>query len=207
MNNNPERNLQQGLDAKAALARKNRRTGLIVTGMVLAMIGLSAASIPLYRLYCQVTGYSGTARGNMPEQPEILERQMTVRFNTDTDSGLPWRFTADQPPVKLKIGQEAAISFTAVNTSDKPMAGTALFNVTPPAAAKYFHKTQCFCFDFQMIAPHQTAHFPVVFYIDPELDHESQLDDLESVTLSYTFYRAESPELDKALEDFYNHEK
>jgi len=177
----------------------------IVGGMVVFMIGLTCLSIPLYRLYCQVTGYGGQpVRSDEVSNIQILDREVTVRFNTDVDSALPWSFQSDQPPVKVKIGQEVVVSFTAVNKSDEPMAGSALFNVSPPSAGKYFHKTQCFCFDYQMIAPHQTAHFPVVFYIDPEFDQETQLDDLTTMTLSYTFYRAESPELDRALEVFYN---
>lgn len=187
------------------LRRKNRRVGLFVAGAVLGMVGLTALSIPLYRLYCQVTGYGGQAVRTEEVAPmQALDRTVTVRFNTDVNSGLPWEFAADQGPVSVHIGQEVLVSFSATNTSDKPIAGSALFNVSPPLAGKYFHKTQCFCFDYQMLAPGQSAHFPVVFYIDPELATNPQLDDLKSVTLSYTFYRAESEELDRALEDFYN---
>lgn len=187
-------------------ARKNRRAGLIVLAVVGGMLGLSFASVPLYRLYCQVTGYGGQAYQSDDESTVILSRQMTVRFNTDVSPNLPWDFKSDQEPLTLNIGQEAAISFTAINGSDKPYAGTALYNVSPPAAGKYFHKTQCFCFDYQLIAPHQTAHFPVVFYIDPAIADDPQLDDLKTITLSYAFFVAESDELDKALEAFYKGE-
>lgn len=168
------------------------------------MIGLTALSIPLYRLYCQVTGYGGQAVQSELKGMVVLDREVTVRFNSDVDFGLLWTFTPDQGPVRVRLGQQVMVSFTATNTSDKPLAGTALFNVSPPIAGKYFHKTQCFCFDYQMLGPGESAHFPVIFYIDPELDQESQLDDLKSVTLSYVFYKAELPELDKALEAFYN---
>ncbi len=177
---------------------------MIVVGMVLFMIGLTALSIPLYRLYCQVTGYGGQAVQETLKDMPILDRELTVRFNSDVDSGLPWQFKPEQGPVRVKLGQEVMVSFIATNSGDKPMAGTALFNVSPAAAGKYFHKTQCFCFSYQVLNPKQTAHFPVVFYIDPALDQDRQLDDLQSVTLSYTFYRSESDELDKAQEDFYN---
>ncbi|HOO51502.1 MAG TPA: cytochrome c oxidase assembly protein [Alphaproteobacteria bacterium] len=190
------------------LAKKNRRIGFIVLAVVLCMVGLTALSIPLYRLYCQVTGYGGQAvRAENAAPDVVLDRSITVRFNTVVDKNLPWEFAADQGPVTVRIGQEALISFSATNTSQEAMAGSALFNVSPPLAGVYFHKTQCFCFDYQMIAPGETVHFPVVFYIDPELADDAQLDDLKSVTLSYSFYRAESEELDRALEAFYNQEK
>ncbi len=188
------------------MAQKNRRAGVIVLSVVALMLGLSFASVPLYRLYCQVTGYGGQAYQSNAAEGKILARQMTVRFNTDTSPNLPWDFKSDQEPLALNIGQEAAISFTAINQGDKPNAGTALYNVSPPAAGKYFHKTQCFCFDYQLIAPNQTAHFPVVFYIDPAIADDPQLDDLKTITLSYAFFVAESDELDKALEAFYKGE-
>ncbi|OIN86900.1 MAG: hypothetical protein AUJ12_04640 [Alphaproteobacteria bacterium CG1_02_46_17] len=180
---------------------------MIVAGMVLFMVGLTALSIPLYRLYCQITGYGGQAVQESLKDIQVLDREVTVRFNSDVGSGLPWQFKAEQGPVRVKLGQEVMVSFIATNSASEPLAGTALFNVSPAAAGKHFHKTQCFCFNYQMLNPGQTAHFPVVFYIDSELDQDSQLNDLKSVTLSYTFYRSESDELDKAQEDFYNQEK
>ncbi len=188
------------------MAYKNRRAGVIVLMVVVGMLGLSFASVPLYRLYCQVTGYGGKAYQSNDGSGEVLSREVTVRFNTDVSPNLPWDFKPDQEPLTLNIGQEAAISFTAINRGNKAYAGTALYNVSPPAAGKYFHKTQCFCFDYQLIAPNQTAHFPVVFYIDPEIANDPQLDDLKTITLSYAFFVAESDELDKALEAFYKGE-
>lgn len=187
------------------IAARNRRTLWMVGIVILCMVGLTAASVPLYRLYCQVTGYGGKAnRQEKPLDMKILDREIKVRFNSDVADNLNWSFKADQPPVSVKLGQEMMISFSAENMGDRAVAGTALFNVSPPQAGVYFHKTQCFCFDYQMIAPHKQVHFPVVFYIDPALDRDEQLKDLKSVTLSYVFYRAESPELDRALQDFYN---
>ena len=176
------------------LAKKNRRTGLIVIGLVLGMTALTASSVKLYELYCKMTGFGGKAEQSQQASGEILDRDIKVRFNTDVNDNLPWEFVSDQEPITLKIGQEATVSFSATNIGGKPFAGTALYNVDPPAAGVYFHKTQCFCFDYQLIAPGKTAHFPVIFYVDPAIDKDPQLKDLKSITLSYSFFMADSPE-------------
>lgn len=186
------------------IAKKNRRTGMIVLGLVVGMLALTASSVELYKLYCRITGFGGQAEQAEENSGIILDRQMKIRFNTDVNDNLPWAFKSDQEPLTLKLGQEAAISFSATNSGTTGFAGTAIYNVDPPAAGKYFHKTQCFCFDYQLIAPKETAHFPVIFYVDPALDKDPQLKDLKSITLSYSFFKADSPELEKALEDFYN---
>ena len=186
------------------LIARNQRLGLIVVAVVCGMLALSFVSVPLYTLFCQVTGLGGKAVVSEGPTGEVIDRDVTVRFNTDVNPGLDWSFRPDQPSVTLKIGQEALASFTAVNNSSKPLAGTALFNVLPEAAGKYFHKTQCFCFDYQMIASGQSVHFPVAFYIDPAIVKDRELDGVKSMTLSYTFFPADSPELERALEAFYN---
>ncbi len=186
------------------LVRKNRRLGLILITVNIGMVGLTNYSVRLYDLFCQVTGLGGKATMSAAASGEIIDRDMLVKFNTDVAPGLDWTFKADQPSVTVKIGQEALVSFTARNTSNKPVAGTALFNVLPETAGKYFEKTQCFCFDYQIIAPGESAHFPVVFYIDPALAKDREADSIKSVTLSYTFFKADSPELERALEAFYN---
>lgn len=187
------------------LKEKNRRTGYLVLGIVLGMSLLTASSYKIYQIYCRMTGFGGQAEQSAPNQADvILDREIKIRFNTDVSNNLPWEFKADQEPVTLKLGQEAAISFSATNLGNQPFAGTAIYNVDPPVAGVYFHKTQCFCFDYQLIGPKKEAHFPVVFYIDPALDKDPQLKDLKSITLSYSFFKADSPELEKALEDFYN---
>jgi cytochrome c oxidase assembly protein subunit 11 len=185
------------------LVKKNQRMGFIVIGIVVSMIALSFAAVPLYRLYCQMIGFGGVAQKESAPSGKILDREIIVRFNTDTNVNLPWEFKADVPAVTVKIGQEVLVSFTAQNQGNLPVAGTALYNVTPLSAGKYFHKTQCFCFNYQMIGAGKDAHFPVVFYIDPAIVTEPELDDLRTVTLSYTFFKADSPELENALEDFY----
>lgn len=185
------------------LIRKNQRMGLIVCGIVVGMIGLSFASVPLYRMFCQVMGFGGQAVVDAPSSGEVLDRTITVRFNTDVNPNLPWEFKSENQAVTLKIGEEALVSYSATNLGNAPIAGTAIYNVTPISAGKYFHKTQCFCFNYQMIDRGKEAHFPVVFYVDPKIADDPELDDLKTITLSYTFFRADSPELDSAIEAFY----
>ncbi|PZP56110.1 MAG: cytochrome c oxidase assembly protein [Micavibrio aeruginosavorus] len=189
------------------LQDKNRRTGLAVLALILGMLILSYASVPLYRLFCQVTGFGGKAEKVEAANGEIFDREITVRFNSDVNPNLPWDFKPDTPEVKVKVGQEMLISFTATNLSREAAAGTAMYNVTPGAAGKYFNKTQCFCFNYQLIAPGRTVHFPVVFYIDPKIMKDRENDGLKTITLSYTFFKADSPELEQALEAFYNDPK
>ncbi len=189
------------------LQDKNRRTGLAVLAIILGMLALSYASVPLYRLFCQVTGFGGKADQVSAASGEIFDREITIRFNSDVNSNLPWDFKPDTPEVKVKVGQEMLISFTATNLSREAVAGTAMYNVTPGAAGKYFNKTQCFCFNYQLIAPGKTVHFPVVFYIDPKIMKDRENDGLKTITLSYTFFKADSPELEQALEAFYNDPK
>lgn len=189
------------------LIRRNQRMGLTVLAVVVGMIGMSFLSVPLYTLFCRVTGFGGQAFLAEAPSGEVFDRQITVRFNTDVSPDLDWTFKADQPSLTVKVGQEAMASFSATNNASRPVAGTALFNVLPEAAGRFFDKTQCFCFDYQMIAPGETVHFPVMFYIDPGIMKVAELDDVKTITLSYSFFRADSPELEHALEAFYNEGK
>lgn len=183
---------------------KNTKTLLIVFGVVFGMVALSFASVPLYNLFCRVTGFGGTTgiSDSLPDQ--ILDREITVQFTTDVNRKLPWTFTADQSDVTVKIGQDALVSFTAKNTGSEPVAGTAIYNVTPLKVGKYFNKTQCFCFDYQVLQPGQEMNMPVVFYIDPSIVEEPNLDEVKRITLSYSFFKSDSSELDQATETFYN---
>lgn len=186
------------------LIRKNARTGLTVLALVFTMIGLSFASVPLYSLFCRVTGFGGTPLigGNLPET--VLDRTITVQLNADTGRNMPWDFKPEIRELKLRLGEKGLVAFYAKSRIGKPSAGTALYNVTPDKAAKYFHKIQCFCFDRQVLEPHQQASLPVVFYIDPEMDKDPAMDDIRVITLSYTFYEADSKDLEAALQGFYN---
>lgn len=187
-----------------ALRRKNRRILLGALTAAAIMVGASFAAVPLYDLFCRVTGFGGTTQmsSQAPDPSAIIDRTVSVRFNTDTGRNMPWRFKADQRQVVVKLGQPALISFSVKNPTAAPVAGTALYNVSPAKAGKYFHKTQCFCFDEQIMQPGQDATMPVVFFIDPAMNDDPNLEDVRVITLSYTYFRANSPELDAAWETF-----
>jgi cytochrome c oxidase assembly protein subunit 11 len=186
---------------KNALHDKNKRLMWAVLGVVLAMGSLSYASVPLYRLFCQVTGYDGTTQRGTVAPHHVLKRSIRVSFDAQVDPRLPWRFAPEKKAITVKIGQQGFINFHAANKAGGANAGTALFNVTPEKAGKYFVKTQCFCFARQSLDAGKTADFPVVFYVDPKIADDPALDDVTDITLSYTFYRAESPELESAMEN------
>lgn len=185
------------------LAHKNRRLFLTVISLVFAMVGLAFAAVPLYDLFCRVTGYGGTTQVSVANPGVVIDRDVRVRFNADTHRDMPWQFTPDQREVTVQLGQDALISYTAANKTSDPVTGTAIYNVTPQKVGKYFHKTQCFCFDRQTLIPNQDMVMPVVFYVDPAMHDDPEMDDVSTITLSYTFFRSESEALDTALEDYY----
>ena len=178
---------------------KNRKTAAAILCVVVAMIGLSFASVPLYRLFCQMTGYDGTTQVSAKAPDKIYQREIDVFFDARTDSGLPWEFVPEKRHVKVKVGQQGLISFKATNLSARRTVGTALYNVTPEKSGPYFQKTQCFCFTEQVLEGGATAHFPVLFYIDPRILEARDMDDVSDITLSYTFFAANSKNFDKAM--------
>ena len=171
------------------------------------MILLSFASVPLYRTLCQVTGWSGTTQNAAKNTSRVYDRVMTIQFNADVDPHLPWAFRPDLRQVKVKVGANAIISYSARNKGKLPVAGTAVYNVTPLKAGKYFNKIQCFCFKEQILQPGVKVHLPVTFFIDPKIMDDQNMSDIKTITLSYTFFRHSSPELEKAVEKFYNDSK
>lgn len=185
---------------------KNTKTLLLVLAAVFLMIGLAFASVPLYDLFCRTTGFGGTTQVSetVPTEDQILDRKITIHFNGDTNRGLNWKFWPEQRKVTLNVGAQGFINFKAKNSGNTPTVGTAVYNVTPAKAGKYFHKTQCFCFDRQMLTPGQEMDMPVVFYVDPSIAQDKSLDDVKTITLSYSFFVADSKALDDALEEFYN---
>jgi len=191
-------------DPHAEMARKNARMGLTVLAVVLGMAALSYASVPLYDLFCRVTGFGGTTQVSTALPDVVVDRTITIKFNADTSRNLPWLFKPQQRSVDVKLGQKGLTAYLARNKADKPTTGTAVYNVTPLKAGKYFHKVQCFCFDEQTLQASQEVDMPVMFYVDPALNEDPNMDDVQNITLSYTFFSAESEELDKALEGFYN---
>ena len=180
---------------------KNTKTLAALLLVVAAMVGLSFAAVPLYSLFCQITGFGGTPQISSSLPDRVLERKVRVRFLTDVHPDLPWRFEAEHKTMTVNIGAKGLLSFMAKNVSDAPTTGTAIYNVSPAKMGAYFHKMQCFCFGEQFLAPGEDANMPVVFYIDPSIQDDPTLDDVTDVTLAYTFYRAESKALDAALEE------
>lgn len=183
---------------------KNTTTLLTIFVVVIAMVGMAFATVPLYKLFCQVTGYGGTTQVADSAPDTILDREITVLFNTDTGRNLPWEFTSEKHKTTLPIGAQRLVNFKAKNNSDKVITSTALYNVSPPKAGKYFHKIECFCFQEQVLNPRQSVNMPVVFFIDPAFDTDPNMDDITTMTLSYTFFEADTKALEDAMEDFYN---
>jgi len=186
------------------LARKNKRTFLGVLMFVALMVGVSFAAVPLYDLFCRVTGFGGTTQVAAALPDRVSERTMTINFNADTGRGMPWQFKPTMRNIDVKLGQRGVTSYISKNPTARPVTGTAIYNVTPLKAGKYFHKIQCFCFDEQTLQAGEEADMPVLFYVDPALEDDPSMDDVKTITLSYTFFRAQSDELDSAMEEFYN---
>ena len=168
--------------------RRNRILVLSLTGVVAGMLGLSFAAVPLYRIFCQVTGYAGTTQraGAAPEQ--AIERTIRVRFDANVAKSMPWRFHPVQNQVDVKIGESSLAFYEAENTSGKPVRGTATFNVTPESAGYYFNKIECFCFTEQVLKPGERVDMPVNFFIDPEIVNDPDARTITEITLSYTFF-------------------
>jgi cytochrome c oxidase assembly protein subunit 11 len=175
----------------------NGRVVVLLSTVVVAMVGLSFAAVPLYRLFCQVTGYGGTTQVAEAPSAEAGERIVKVRFNADVDASLPWSFVPAQIEVALHVGEVGMAFYEARNPTDRAITGTAVFNVTPLKAGQYFNKVQCFCFDEQRLEAGQSVDMPVTFFVDPAIDDDPNLDDVRTITLSYTFFRAEESEADE----------
>lgn len=175
----------------AGYRRRNRHVLIGLVGIIIGMNALAYAAVPAYRAFCQSFGFAGTPlrADAQTDAVEIIDRQVVVRFNSDTDPGLPWRFRSKQGPMTLKVGETGLAFFEATNLGDRPITGTATFNVVPLKAAPYFVKVECFCFTEQTLQPGETVDMPVTFYVDPEIAENGNLDEVGTITLSYTFYR------------------
>ncbi len=170
----------------------NRRVALVMGGIVVAMAALAFAAVPLYRVFCQVTGYGGTTQRAEIAPTEIGKRMVTVRFNADVAGrDLPWEFTTPaEGKVTLHVGEDRVVFFHAKNTGSEPTVGVATFNVTPFKAGPYFKKVACFCFNEQTLDPGESVDMGVSFFVDPAIDQDPNLRDVTTITLSYTFFRA-----------------
>jgi cytochrome c oxidase assembly protein subunit 11 len=174
-------------------AKANRKVAAIALGGAAAMMALGFASVPLYRIFCQVTGYGGTTQRVDEAQAATIavsNRTMSIRFDANVERGMPWRFRPEQNTDTVAIGARDMAIFTAKNLSDKPIKGMASFNVEPEQVGRYFSKIQCFCFTEQELQPGQEVRMPVLYYVDPKILNDPEAKDVEQITLSYTFHRA-----------------
>ena len=179
--------------ATGTLSGKNRRSATMAALMGLGMLGLGFAAVPLYEVFCRVTGYGGTTQRVGEAQAATVKsttRVMSIRFDSNVNSALPWSFKPEQAVDHVTVGARDMAIFLATNNSDQPVMGTATFNVTPLLAGQYFNKIQCFCFSEQRLEPGQTVRMPVLYYVDPAILDDPETKDIKEITLSYTFYRA-----------------
>lgn len=172
-------------------ARSNAKVAFTLASVVAGMVGLSFASVPLYRLFCQVTGYGGTPQIGTaaPAAPAPDAPVVTVRFDANTNPALPWTFRAAQAAMPVRLGEEGLAFYTARNDAGTPVTGVSTYNVTPEKVGKYFHKTACFCFNEQTLAPGQAMEMPVTFWVDPAIATDPATREITTITLSYTFFR------------------
>jgi cytochrome c oxidase assembly protein subunit 11 len=179
----------------------NRTTALNLAALALGMLMLAYASVPLYRLFCEVTGFGGTTQRSYGHASSARgERSITVSFTGNTDPSLPWNFAPIERSVRVRVGENRLIAFRATNLSNQPTRGTATYNVTPFAAGKYFNKIQCFCFEEPRISPGQTVNLPVSFFLDPAMLDDPEARNITNITLSYTFFSYESANKSKLRE-------
>ena len=177
-------------------APKRDKKGLValsLAGLVAGMVGLSFAAVPLYRMFCQVTGYGGVPQVAETAPDKVLDRTITIRFDANVDRALPWDFKPEQRVMEVRIGESGLAFFKAHNITDKPVTGTAGFNVVPEVAGRYFNKIECFCFQEQTLAADQSIDMPVTFFVDPKIVEDESTKNISEITLSYTFYRSDDP--------------
>ena len=173
--------------------RKNLRVGLCAALGACAMLGLAFASVPLYRLYCQVSGYAGTTSRAEHPSDQVSDKTVVIRFDANTGEDMPWQFKPKQRSMTVKLGENALAFYEAYNPTSKRITGSATFNVVPEIAGRFFKKVQCFCFSEQTLEPGERAELAVSFYVDPEMLNEPGAGHVGQITLSYTFFRNDNP--------------
>ncbi len=189
---------------RSPLQQKNRSVGLKLGAGVLFMLALAFISVPLYNLYCKKTGFGGATQvANAPAAEDtILNRTVKIRFNADVAPGLVWNFKPTMNEVEVKIGEAQKILYHVQNSGKTNDVGIAVYNVQPDRAGLYFNKVQCFCFDEKPLKPGETAELPVQFFVDPAMAKDTQMDEVKTITLSYTFFAAKSDKLAQAQKKF-----
>lgn len=177
------------------LHRRNGRTAALAALLVAAMVGLAYASVPLYRIFCQVTGFAGTTQRAAEAQiPGAVGRMISIRFDANVSPALGWEFRPVDTQRRVAIGARNIALFSARNLTGRTVVGTATFNVTPSQAGQYFNKVQCFCFTEQRLSPGQEVRMPVVFFVDPRILDDPDARDISEITLSYSFYPVDQPQ-------------
>jgi cytochrome c oxidase assembly protein subunit 11 len=179
---------RDGSGGASALGRRHARVAAICGGVVVSMAALSYAAVPLYRLFCQMTGYGGTPKVASQPSNTVLDRTITVRFDANVGGGLGWQFEPVQRTMQVRIGDNVLAHYRATNLGEKPSKGTASYNVSPDVAASFFNKIECFCFTEQALAPGESIEMPVSFFVDPKIVEDSDAGLVSQITLSYTFY-------------------
>lgn len=167
------------------------RTATALAGVAVFMVGMAYAAVPLYDLFCRVTGFGGTTQVADGGAEKVLDREVTIRFDASTVSGMPWEFKPAQTHTKLKIGETGLAFYEAYNPTDRPVTGSATFNVTPFSVGSYFVKIDCFCFTEQTLQPGERVTMPVTFYVDPEIVEDGETEQVHTITLAYTFFETE----------------
>jgi cytochrome c oxidase assembly protein subunit 11 len=176
-----------------ALQRRHRRVAVAVASVVAGMVGMAYAAVPLYEMFCRATGYGGVPQIASSESATRGQKVMTVHFDANIASDLPWIFEPEQPSIKLRTGETATVFYKVKNRSDKATVGLASYNVAPERSGMFFNKIACFCFNEQTLGPGESMDMPVVFYIDPAVETDEIMKTQESITLSYTFFSAKTP--------------
>jgi len=171
---------------------RNARTAWKLVLVVGGMLGMAYAAVPLYEAFCKATGFGGTPLVAQEGERPVIARTVEVRFDSNVDPNLAWRFEPVEREVKVRLGEEKLVFFRATNVSQRPIVGTATYNVTPERSAAWFNKVQCFCFTEQLLQPGQSVDMPVVFFVDAEMAKDRRYDDIRTITLSYTFYEAKT---------------
>ena len=175
-------------DRTTTLQKRHRAVGLWCAALVVTMVGAAYAAVPLYRLFCQATGFDGTPRIASAPSATTLERMVTIRFDANVAPDLPWRFEPVNKTERIKIGENTLAFYRATNTSDRPVTGMATFNVFPEQVAPFFNKLECFCFTEQVLQPGESVEMPVSFFVDPRMVSDKDAFWVQHITLSYTFY-------------------
>ena len=181
-------------------AKRHRSVAVSLIVVAGVMLGASFAAVPLYRLFCQVTGYGGTIQQASQPADKVLQKRITIRFDANTSPGLRWTFQPAVSKMDVRIGETSLAFYRAKNDSSKAVTGTAIFNVTPEIAGAYFNKLECFCFTEQTLKPGQVVDMPVSFFIDPAIVKDVDARELSEITLSYTFYPSQPAKPKSAAE-------